>query len=156
MLTVLTVETIIFSCGKNDNPTNPTYINTEIWNFIYNNDTNLKQFNIFKRKTDSSVVIAGTWKFWFDTSKVICPFFDASVLFLNDSIIRFFGNGNAFCAKFLEIQQQNSTFNLVVDGIFNNGFGSGKWQITFTNPFWPSSDSGIYSASRTNGSGIFP
>lgn len=156
ILFIVSSTTLLFNCGKNVNPVNPTYIDSETWNFIYNNDTTLKQFNIFKRKIDSSVVIAGTWKFKFDTSKVICPFFDALVAFNNDSLIQFTGNGNAFCAKFIEQGQQNSTFFLTVNGIFKNNYGEGNWKIVFTNPFWPSSDSGSYIALKISGSGIFP
>lgn len=153
---IVSVIVLLFNCKRDINPVNPTYIDSETWNFIYNNDTTLKQYNIFKRKIDSSVVIAGTWKFKFDTSKVICPFFDALVAFNNDSLIQFTGNGNAFCAKFIEQGQQNSTFFLKVDGIFKNNYGNGNWKITFTNPFWLSSDSGSYTALKINGSGIFP
>ncbi len=144
---------LFFNCSKDNSPSGPTYIASEIWSFVYNNDTNLKYSNNFKKKQDGTVVIAGSWIFKFDTSKVVCPFFDAPVTFVNDTTIQFNGNGNAYCGGFPP-GQQNSTFNLSVEGIHKNGGGIGTWTITFTNPLWTSPVNGSYSAVRTNGSGI--
>lgn len=145
----------LFNCSKDNSPSGPTYIASEVWSFIYNNDSSLKYFNNFKKNTGGSVVIAGTWILKKDTSKVICPFFDSPVSFINDSTLHFIGNGNAYCNGFPP-GQQNSTFNLSVEGIFKNGIATGNWSITFSSPYWPPSALGTFSASRTNGSGITP
>lgn len=153
LLLIFTIS--FFNCSKDNSPSGPSFIASEIWSFVFNNDTNLKSFNNFKKKNDGSVVFGGNWFFKYDTAKVVCPFYEAPVTFVNDTTIQFLGNGNAYCSIFPP-GQQYSTFNLTVTGIHKNGLGTGNWTITFTNPIWTSPVYGIYTATRTYGSGITP
>lgn len=150
---LLSILTILIGCTKDENnPTAPTIVATEEWEFIMDNDSSNHGQATFEKKSDGSVSAQAIWYFVYQGSTVQCPFESGDVT-VADTAISYTGQGTATNPA-APTGYQNSAFTVNVSGVAYNGNSHGTWSIAFTTFGWPSNLQGTFIGTRKSGSGI--
>jgi hypothetical protein len=150
---MLSMLTILNGCSKDDNnPTAPTVVAIENWNFILNDNSSNHGQTTFEKKSDGSISEKSDWYFVYEGATVQCPFEGGKVT-IADTAISFTAQGTATNPD-APAGYQKSAFTVNVSGFAHNGNSSGTWNITFLTEGWPSNLEGIFLATRKSGSGI--
>ena len=103
----------------------------------------------FTKKPDGTVTVAGEWTY---LNSIRCPFTGGSVVISGPSLL--FTVTGAAKNPSAPSGFQDSPFALEVKGELKDGKGRGTYTITFSAPVWPSSSSGAWTATRTEGQGV--
>jgi hypothetical protein len=133
--------------GSGDETTDdgtPEVVATEQWESVTDNGEGWGNWT-FSKHPDRSITADGEWNY--DLGAIKCPFTKGQVT-ISGAPISMVVTGTA-----VYLGDQTSPFTIIAERTARNGRGSGTYTITFSQTGW-SSFSGVWTATRTSGSGI--
>jgi len=151
---ILLIILIVFAGCKKDesNPAAVSIAATEEWSAITDNDSTNHGQLTYKKSSDGSIAVNGTWQYPYQgtTVQFVISSGTATVV---DTVISLSVQGTATNPA-APAGFQTSAFNESISGTAHNGKSVGTYTISFSTLGWPSNLQGIFSATRISGSGV--
>ena len=145
---------IVFGgCKKNESsPTAASVVATEEWSAITDNDSTNHGQLTYKKSSDGSIAVNGTWQYPYQgtTVQFVISSGTATVV---DTVITLSVQGTATNPA-APAGFQTSAFTESISGSASNGKSAGTYTISFSTFGWPSNLQGTFTASRISGSGV--
>ena len=145
---------ILFAGCKKDesNPAANSVAATEEWAAIMDNDSTNHGQLTYKKSSDGSITVNGTWQYPYQgtTVQFVISSGTATVV---DTVITLNVQGTATNPA-APAGFQNSAFTESISGSASNGKSAGTYTISFSTFGWPSNLQGTFTASRMSGGGV--
>ena len=134
--------------AANDTKSAPTVSATENWDGSFIFPTGSGSGGLYlKKMSDNSLYSSGIMT----AGTILIPFTNNQTT-VSGSSISISGGGTATNSAYSVV----SAFTISITGTMSGGSGSGTFVIVFSDSAWGPTNSGSWTASRTNGSGVTP